>query len=574
MKKKYITRFTLILAIGWLSCFVGAFAQIGESKEQLQRKLDYYFYDAVNKKAQGKYAEALDLFMHCFALDSTNANVLMELGNFYSVLQSKSNTVKFWEKAVEYDPNNYYYNMSLASLYKDQVKKQQLVHLYEKKQKQYPGRIEVLMNLAMAYADNGEFKKSIDVLNDVERIVGINESIMLNKFQLYSMLNQKGKAFDEIKKLWQKDSQNPRYMMLLGDLYMQDNQTKEGLKYYEMVKQIQPDYPGLVVSMANYYEQIGKKDLAQQELLAAIQNKDMEVDLKIQLLTRYIGILQENKQNIETVNPLFVKLIEQHPTSSKLNMMYGNLLMIENKKPEAMEQFTIYSEANPDDPSGYEQMLRVMLPDSLDKVVKITEKALKYLPEAPQFYYYLGGAKFQQNKHDEALEVFLRGLEQAKFDNPTIESDFCGQIGDLYHEQGKDSLSFQYYEKALKLNLQNLPVLNNYSYYLSLKNRDLPRAEQMSSITVKAEPTNATYLDTYGWILFKQGAYTTAKIYLENAVKHGGNDVSAEVYEHYGDVLFKTEEVDKAVEQWKKAQSLGSTSKVLDKKIKNKQYFE
>ena len=107
MKKKYITRFTLILAIGWLSGFVGAFAQTGESKEQLQRKLDYYFYDAVNKKAQGKYAEALDLFMHCFALDSTNANVLMELGNFYSVLQSKSNTVKFWEKAVEYDPNNY-----------------------------------------------------------------------------------------------------------------------------------------------------------------------------------------------------------------------------------------------------------------------------------------------------------------------------------------------------------------------------------------------------------------------------------------------------------------------------------
>ena len=126
----------------------------------------------------------------------------------------------------------------------------------------------------------------------------------------------------------------------------------------------------------------------------------------------------------------------------------------------------------------------------------------------------------------------------------------------------------------MKLNPQNLGVLNNYSYYLSNENKDLDKAERMSGITVKAEPTNATFLDTYGWVLFKQGAYTMAKIYIENAVKYSESEPSAEVLEHYGDILFKTDETEKALEQWKKAKELGSESKTLDKKIKTKKYVE
>jgi len=124
------------------------------------------------------------------------------------------------------------------------------------------------------------------------------------------------------------------------------------------------------------------------------------------------------------------------------------------------------------------------------------------------------------------------------------------------------------------LNPQNLPVLNNYSYYLSLERKNLDKAEQMSGITIKAEPTNPTYLDTYGWILFEQGAYTMAKIYIEKAIEYGKDETSAEVLEHYGDVLAVTGEKEKAVEQWKKAKELGSDSKTLNKKIRRKEYIK
>ncbi len=274
------------------------------------------------------------------------------------------------------------------------------------------------------------------------------------------------------------------------------------------------------------------------------------------------------------VNPLFETLFDQYPNNTFLNLIYGNVLLLQENKEEARKQFEIYTKANPADPIGYEQMLRLALPDSIDKIIEITEEAIKHIPDAPQFYFYLGAAKYQQEKYKEALDVFEEGLKSAKIDNPLLKSDFYGQIGDLYYFLGNKEAAFENYEKALKLNPQNLHVLNNYSYYLSLEKKDLDKAEQMSSITVKAEPTNPTFLDTYGWVLFMQGAYTTARIYIENAVKYSEEEPSAEILEHYGDVLYVTGEPEKALEQWKKAKELGSDSKTLDEKIRTGKYIE
>ncbi|OPZ15232.1 MAG: photosystem I assembly protein Ycf3 [Bacteroidetes bacterium ADurb.BinA261] len=542
--------------------------------EKAQRKFDYYFFEGLNAKTQEKYAEAFDFFRHCYAIDSTNANVLVELGTFYNVLDEKSRALDLYKKAVSYDPENFYYNMLLAALSKEMGQKQQVIDVLEFLLQKYPEKIDLNMQLAQAYADNGELKKAINALNNLEKAVGITDNITLYKFQLYSMLNQKEKAFKEIEQIINENPDDPRYLILMGDLYMQDDQPNRAIEYYNKAKSINPNLPSLILSMANYYDKIGDKQASEKALLSAITNPDMEVDNKLELLSRYIAVIQQNKGDIKSVNPLFEILFEQHPHNAKLNMIYGTVLMAQDNKSEAMKQFEIYTAANPDDPAGYEQMIRASLPDSLDKVVQITEQALQFIPDAWQFYFYLGGAKYQQGKYEEALKVFQDGLKNAKIENPLVEADFYGQIGDLYHFLGNNQAAFESYEKSLKLNPQNLPVLNNYSYYLSLEKRDLDKAEQMSSITVKAEPTNPTYLDTYAWILYEQGAYTMAKIYIENAVKYSENEPSAEILEHYGDILFKTGEPEKALEQWKKAKELGSDSKTLDEKIRTGKLVE
>ncbi|MDR2816722.1 MAG: tetratricopeptide repeat protein [Proteiniphilum sp.] len=537
--------------------------------EETRRKFDYYFYGALNAKSLGKYDEAIDLFQHCYALDSTNANVLVELGTFYNVLQEKNKALDFFRRSVRYDPANYYYNMMLAGLNKELGLKQEVIDVYSSLSQLYPEKLDIRFELANAFADAGEFQKAIDALNELEKNTGINEAVALNKFRLYSMMEKKEQAFDEIRQIIEKNPSEPRYLTLMGDLYLEDNRPETALQYYDRTKAIDPDYPALILSMVSYYEKTNDKQAAQAELQKAVTNPLIDVEVKLQLLTRYLNILQQNRQDIKQVNTLFESLFEQHPNNSQLNMIYGNVLLLQENKEGAAEQFGIYAKANPEDPAGYEQLLRIVLPEQdLRKIKEITTEALKHLPKEAQFYFYLGAVYYQQKNHREALKVFEEGLANAVMRNPLVESDFHGQIGDLNYFLGNTGKAFQSYEKALQINPQNLSVLNNYSYYLSLAKRDLDKAEQMSGLTVKAEPTNPTYLDTYGWVLYEQGSYTLAKIYIERAIEYGKEELSAEVMEHYGDVLFKTGEKEKALEQWKKAKALGGNSSALKKKIK------
>ena len=533
-----------------------------------RRKFDFFFYDALNAKAQGNFDEALDLFQHCHALDSTNANVLVELGTFYNLLQEKNKALIFLRKAVHYDTSNYYYNMMLAGLSKELGLKQEVVDIYTALAARHTDKPELLFELANAYADNGELQKAIDILNKLEKSTGISEGITLNKYRLYSQMNKKEQAFDEIQQIINKNPADPRYLILMGDLYLEDDQPDKALQYYDRAGLIDRNFPALILSMVNYYEKTDNKTAAQSELQQAITGSSLDVETKLQLLTRYLGILQQRQEDLKQANPLFQKLFEQYPNNTQLNMIYGNVLMLQNDTIGAMKQFEIYTKDNPDDPVGYDQMLRIVLPtEDMDKIREITTEALKHLPQEPQFYFYLGAAHYQQKNYKEALTVFEEGLKHAVISNPLLESDFHGQIGDLNYFLGNKETAFQSYEKALKLNPQNLTVLNNYSYYLSLEKKDLDKAEQMSGITIKAEPMNPTFLDTYGWVLYEQGSYFMAKIYIEKAIEYSKENLSADVLEHYGDVLYKTGDKEKAMEQWIKAKELESDSDTLDKKI-------
>ena len=544
--------------------------------ETSRRKFDYFFYEAVNAKTLGKYAESFDLLQHCYSMDSTNASVLIELGAYYSSLEEKNKALDFFRRAVKQDPANYYYNMILAGLSKELDLKKEVIEIYNYLLKTYPEKVELYFELANVYGDNGELDKAIQSLDSLQKYTGVSDAITLNKFRLYNMMDKKDRAFEEIQSVIDKNPDNIRYKLLMGDLYLQDNQADKALDYYQQAKLIDPDEPSLILSMVNYYEKTNNKPAAVEELQKAITSSKMEVETKLQLLARYITLLRQSQQDIKTANPLFQSMFEQHPNNTRINMMYGDVLLLQEDKKGAMEQFEIYTKDNPADPAGYEQMLRIVLPDTqaLEKVVEITLTGIEHIPTAPQFYFYLGLAKFQQKKYGEALSIYEQGLTNAEFQSPVIESDFYGQIGDIHHFLKNNDTAFENYEKALKLNPQNLPVLNNYSYYLSLERKSLDKAEQMSGITIKAEPTNPTYLDTYGWILFEQGAYTMAKIYIEKAIEYGKEDLTAEVLEHYGDVLAVTGEKEKAVEQWKKAKELGSGSKTLNKKIKRKEYIK
>jgi tetratricopeptide (TPR) repeat protein len=181
-------------------------------------------------------------------------------------------------------------------------------------------------------------------------------------------------------------------------------------------------------------------------------------------------------------------------------------------------------------------------------------------------------AHYQEGRYQEALDAYGKGLAVIPPENASLKSDFYGQTGDIYYQMGQLDKTFEAYDEALKYNENNVVVLNNYAYFLSLSNKDLEKAERMSAITIKQEPDNSTYLDTYAWIFFKQGNYTLAKFYMESALEKDKTK-SPELTDHYGDILYMSGEKEKAVEQWEKAKEMGKEDDALNRKIKEKKYI-
>ncbi|MCQ2267164.1 MAG: hypothetical protein MJZ40_05590 [Bacteroidaceae bacterium] len=148
-----------------------------------------------------------------------------------------------------------------------------------------------------------------------------------------------------------------------------------------------------------------------------------------------------------------------------------------------------------------------------------------YEPDFLHYYYYEALSHLQQNHTEEALEACQRGFNRIDTERISVldasQRDMCVELysfaGDLYTNTGNIEAALEAYELAISLDSTRLYVLNNYAYQLAELGRDLDRAAQLSRLTVEAEPDNATFLDTYAWILYRQRCYREAREYIERA---------------------------------------------------------
>ena len=543
------------------------------SPEQ-QRKFDYFYYEAANLKNAGKYDAAYDLFSYCLSLDTASSPVLYELAMFQLQRNRPEKAVEMLKSAVAHSDDNFTYRMTLAGLYRNLGMYGEASDSYEELVKRYPDKSELNYYLADALTQEGEIGAAIDAYNVLESTMGMNETLSLQKFKLYQTLKQPDKAFEEIEKLANKYPMNARYRLLMGDLHLENEETEKALACYQQAHEIDPDDPRYIVSMANYYDQTGDKEAAEQEIRDALVNEKLDVETKVGILSRYVHRLQQTQQGIENANSLFQTLLDQHPEDTELKLMYGSLLMAQQKEEEAKFQFQLVTEMEPSNEGAWQQLLNISLKgEDIPEVIRICTRCKELFPEAPEYYFYLGIGYYMQEKYQESLDTYYAGLKIIPEGNGVVKSNFYGQIGDLYYQMEKMDEAYKAYDEALKYNENNAPVLNNYSYFLTLDKKDLKKAERMAAQCIKLEPDNATYLDTYAWVFFVQGNYTLAKIYIENALSKDKTN-SAELVDHYGDILYMSGEKDKALEQWKKAKEMGKDTDVLKQKIAKGIYIE
>lgn len=581
MLKQRISRF-LFFAV--LFTVITSYSSNAENKESVslkkelseaeKRKFDYFFYEGLNLKNAGKFDAAYEAFYHSLAIDSTAAPVLYELSSFYMQLNRPEKALDVLKRAVANSDNNFTYRIALATLTRNLGLYGEAAEEFEKLIKDYPAKADLNYYLAEALTQQGEIGKAIDAFDALESVMGMNEALSMQKYKLYNSLEQPVEAFREIEKLAAKYPMEPRYQIIMGDLRLEKGELEKALVHYTKAKEIDPENPYYIVSMANYYEAKGDKAAAETQINNALINEKLDVDVKVGVLSRYILKLSQVDKGSERANNLFKTLLEQHPEETEIKMMYASLLIAQNKTEEAKFQIQLVTEMEPDNAGAWQQLLNLSLKaEDIPEVIRICTRCMELFPEAPEYHFYLGIAYYQQKEYQKALDAYKAGIEIIPAENSPLKSDFYGQIGDIYYQMDQMDNAYASYDEALKYNDKNVVVLNNYSYFLSLAKKDLKRAERMSAQCIKLEPDNATYLDTYAWIFFVQGNYSLAKIYIENALEKDKTN-SSELVDHYGDILFMIGEKEKAVEQWKKAKELGKESSVLDRKINEGVYIE
>ena len=544
------------------------------SAEQ-QRKYDYFFLEAMRMKGKNEYDAAFGLLQHCLDINPTASSALYEISQYYMFLRQVPQGQVALEQAVAFAPDNYWYSQGLVSLYQQQNELDKAAALLEKMVTRFPSKQEPLFSLLDIYSRQEKYNDVISTLNRLEKRLGKNEQLSMEKFRIYLQMKDDKKAFQEIESLVQEYPMDMRYQVILGDVYLQNGKKQEAYDAYQKVLAVEPDNPMALFSMASYYGQTGQKELYQQQLDTLLLNKKVTSDTKISVMRQVIAENEQSSAKDSTqVIALFDRMMKQDMDDPQIPMLYSQYLLSKNMEQEAVPVLEQVVDLDPTNKAARLMLVSAAVKkEDYKQIIKVCEPGIEATPDALELYYYLAIAYHQAEQGDSVLSVCNRALEHITPDTrKEVVSDFYSIMGDIYHTKKQMTEAYAAYDSALVYNPSNIGALNNYAYYLSVERRDLDKAEEMSYKTVKAEPNNSTYLDTYAWILFEKGNYAEARIYIDNAMKNDG-EKSDVIVEHCGDIYFMTGDVEGALNYWKKALEMGSESKMLKQKIEKKKYI-
>lgn len=567
-----------------------AFAQKGKkgNKSSKSKELSYedqlqakrFFLNATRARLLGNDEEAFSLFGKCLKLDPSNDAALYESAKIHEQNKRTAEAIDLAEQAVVLDGKNVWYRFLLADLYLISGDSEKAADSYRAIIDLEPEKYEVYFELAQVYIEAGEYNEAIKIYDELQEKVGFAEEVVMQRYHLLVGLGEFEKATTLIEKAVEEFPNDPRYRGVLAELYDQTGRTEEALEQYNKVLELDPGNSMIHLALAEHYRAAGEEDKAFEELRLAYLDPEVDIDTKVQILLNFYDITSMpggdpavQERLMGKSKELMELLVEVHPNNARSYTILGDYQLRENKLVEARESFRKAVELEPDKFVIWHQVILISSQLNDQQAVQDeSAKAIELFPTMPIFYFYEGTSLNLSEKPKDALEVLMAGKDLV-VEDPMLLAQFYSSIGDSFHAMEKHSDSDKYYDKSLQHDPNNIYVLNNFSYYLSLRNKDLEKAAQMSKLSNELQPGQASFEDTYAWILYKLSRFDEARTWIEKALENGG-DNSGEVLEHYGDILFKLGDEDGALSNWQKAKLLGDTSDLIDRKISDRQLYE
>lgn len=539
--------------------------------EQDKMKFNYLFIEACKHKMLGKYNEALELYNECYTIDPQSSATMYEIARILYNYKDVSGATNYMAKAFKHSPDNVWYGLFLSDLYKKSGNFSSAVAVFTTLIKTQDDNLVFFYDLANAYIESKSFKNAERTYKKIENKFGYNEVLAQERIKFYLHIGNKAKAENVTKRAIQTFSDNRPYRNILAEIFIQSHRYDDALAIYMQL--IQENYNVVQNKIDLSYIHSIKQDTAKYEtaVRSIIFDKNIPATPKLEY---YLNLYASDyKDYFKPFEEEFIFAIyRQHPNDLMVNLAISDYLINTDRGEDALIYLYFVLDRDKSNYVVFEEIIRIESQlQNWESVFEISSNALKLYPNQPYLFFYNGFSAMQLEKYEEAIDMFKRGTALSSNDKLTIE--YYMYIAECNYKLEHKTDAYLYFEKALELDYKNALILNNYSYYLALDSVNLDQALEMTKISNQLEPNNPLYLDTYAWVLYKMKRYEEAKVKIEEAIQYS-DDLSGEVLEHYGDILYQLSEVDKALEQWKRAQQSGEASQWIFEKIQNKQIIE
>lgn len=542
-----------------------------------RKRFDYFFLEAVRQQNAGKLTAAFELLEHARSINPNAAEVYYYESMFQAMMKRDSLALASMEKAVELNPDNQTYAEQLAQYYIANQQYDKAISAYELLYAHNHDNTDALRILVQLYQQKKDFPNMLSAIERLETEEGESEQLALSKMRVYEMMGDQKAAYNSLKDLADKHPLDMVYRVMLGNWLMQNDRQKEAYKYFIDVLKEEPDNAYAESSLYDYYNATHQEALARQMLDRILMGDNTPVDTKIVMIRAFIQDNEAHGGDSTQVLSLFDKVLavpkpEEH--IAELRAAYMSLKKMPQDSVNAAYMKVL--DIAPDNAGARLQLVQSLWnAKKYDEVIAMTDQAQAYNPEEMVFYYFGGMAHYLKGDEESTLSTFKKGIAQVNDkSSPDLVSDLYMIMGDILNKKGLEKESFAAYDSCLHYKDDNVPALNNYAYYMSVNGKNLHQAEQMSFKTIKAEPKNGTYLDTYAWILFMEERYHEAKIYIDQAVANlDSTQNNNTVIEHAGDIYAMNGLTEEAMKFWQRSYDAGNKSDAVELKLKNKRYI-
>ncbi|REE05989.1 tetratricopeptide repeat protein [Marinoscillum furvescens] len=538
---------------------------VTELSESDALKLEMILIDAEREHILENYYKALELFKEALEIDPSNAVVNFKIAEILTKNGDSQLALPYATKAMQLDGGNKYYLLLAAEVQKSLSNYEEAARIYQQMIDHIPGTETYLFDLAIIYQYQGQNEKALATYRRAEEVFGMNEMVLREKQKIYL----KDKDFDALIADWDKlIGENPgqdRYIIELCEFLIANNRLEEAKERLQTLNNSK--HADLLLSEIALLE--GDTPRAINLAMSTFDSPKVDYKAKLSVLNNFLDYVV-TPEEFAAITELTKKMVSQYPEQYEVLAFSGDVMFRLEQKEEARDYYLRAVSIDPGNFGVWQNILNLEASlNQYDSVIVHAETALEYFPNQAALYYFAGTGYLIKKDYRKSVQILDQGKRFAT--EPGLLTIFYGQMGDAYNSMKQYEKSYAAYEQALKANPDNDHVLNNYSYFLSLREEKMEKALAMSTRLVEAHPENPTYLDTHGWVLYTLGKFEEALVYLRKAANMQEDGT---VIEHYGDVLFQLGKIDEAVAQWKRALQTNEASKQIEKKIADRKLYE